>query len=312
MDMETENGLVIKSTGSWYDVLREDGSLVSCQIKGKFRLKGLKTTNPISVGDRVQFILNEDKTGVITHIEDRKNYIVRKSVNLSKQMHIVASNVDTAYLLVTLSEPRTSMGFIDRFLVSAEAYHIPVVLLFNKADMYDDEELDLMGYYMELYQAIGYPCQAISALEGDGVEHVQKHMKGKISMVSGHSGAGKSTLINRLIPGVDIRTSEVSESHGKGRHTTTFAEMHALPEGGFIIDTPGIKGFGLVDIPKTDLHHYFPEMFERLPDCRFHNCLHLNEPGCAVKAAVESGEVNAERYHNYLMMYEDDETASYR
>lgn len=312
MEMEISHGLVIKSTGSWYDVLKEDGEMVSCQMKGKFRLKGLKTTNPIAVGDRVQFIMNDDGSGVITTIEDRKNYIVRKSVNLSKQMHIVASNVDTAYLVVTLSEPRTSLGFIDRFLVSAEAYRIPVVLLFNKADLYDEDELGLMGYYMSIYQDIGYPCQAVSALEGDGVEHVQAHMKGKISMVSGHSGVGKSTLINRLIPGVDIRTSEISESHGKGRHTTTFAEMHPLPNGGFIIDTPGIKGFGLVDIPKTDLHHYFPEMFKLLPECRFHNCLHLNEPGCAVKAAVENGTLSEERYHNYLMMYNDDETASYR
>ncbi|MGB1031312.1 MAG: ribosome small subunit-dependent GTPase A [Flavobacteriales bacterium] len=305
-------GIVIKSTGSWYKVFTSDQEMIDCVMKGKFRLKGLKTTNPISVGDKVQFDMNEDGSGVIHTIEERKNYIIRKSVNLSKQAHIIASNVDRAYLVVTSSKPPTSTGFIDRFLITAEAYAIPVTLLFNKVDVYDERAFALMEGYKDLYEGIGYTCLAISATEKIGLEPLEAEMKDKISLFSGHSGVGKSTLINQLIPGVEIKTAEISDYHKKGVHTTTFAEMHLLPDGGFLVDTPGIKGFGLVEIPKEELHHYFKEFFELLPDCKFHNCLHLNEPGCAVKNAVNSGDVSVDRYENYLMMYHEDENDTYR
>ncbi|NQX90826.1 MAG: ribosome small subunit-dependent GTPase A [Flavobacteriales bacterium] len=305
-------GLVIKSTGSWYKVVAEDGDIIDCQIKGKFRLKGLRTTNPIAVGDQVQFQMEEDGTGVIHTIEDRKNYIIRKSVNLSKQAHIVASNVDKAYLVVTLKEPPTSMGFIDRFLITAEAYSIPVTILFNKIDVYDDKAIAKRDHYQQIYESIGYETMTISATRGDGLEALRDSMKSQINLMSGHSGVGKSTLINRLLPDVEIKTSEVSEYHKKGKHTTTFAEMHAMPKGGWLVDTPGIKGFGIIDIPKDELHHHFKEFFALLPECKFHNCLHLNEPGCAVKAAVNEGIISVERYESYLMMYHEDENDTYR
>jgi len=305
-------GIVIKSTGSWYKVYTDDREMIDCVMKGKFRLKGLKTTNPISVGDKVEFDLNEDGSGVIHAIEERKNYIIRKSVNLSKQAHIIASNVDRAYLVVTCSKPPTSTGFIDRFLITAEAYSIPVTLLFNKIDLYDDQAFALMEAYQTLYEGIGYTCLGISAKEGKGLEPITAQMTNQISLLSGHSGVGKSTLINKLIPGLEIKTAEISDYHKKGVHTTTFAEMHLLEQGGFLVDTPGIKGFGLVEIPKEELHHYFKEFFELLPHCKFHNCLHLNEPGCAVKKGVSNGEVSADRYENYLMMYHEDENDSYR
>lgn len=300
-------GIVLKSTGKWYEVKGDDGERYECQIKGKFRLKGIRTTNPVAAGDLVEFDLEDDGKGVIRVIEERKNYIIRKSVNLSHEAHIVAANLDKAFLIATLVQPVTSSGFIDRFLVTAEAYSVPVVIVFNKSDLYGEQEWDLYEYYQSVYNHAGYECMAISAAREEGVDKLIKKMKGHTNLLSGHSGVGKSTLINALIPGLDIKTAEVSESHNKGVHTTTFAEMHELPDGGFIIDTPGIKGFGLVDIPKEELHHYFPEIFRRLPECKFHNCLHLNEPGCAVKAAVEEGELPEERYLNYLAMYHEDE-----
>lgn len=309
---KSKQGLVIKSTGSWYKVESEESEMIDCQIKGKFRIKGLRTTNPLAVGDRVGFVMNEDGTGVIESIEERKNYIIRKSVNLSKEAHIVASNVDRAFLVVTLVKPPTSLGFIDRFLVTAEAYSIPVTILFNKVDVYDDEAFDKLDIYRSIYDSIGYTCMEISALTGYGMEALRESMESKINLLSGHSGVGKSTLINALIPGLEIKTSGISDAHSKGRHTTTFAEMHHMENGGYLVDTPGIKGFGLVDIPKEELHHHFPEFFERLSDCKFHNCLHINEPGCAIKAAVESGELPYQRYESYFMMFNDDESSPYR
>ncbi len=300
-------GLVIKSTGKWCDVLADDGSLVACQIKGKFRMQGIKTTNPLSVGDRVDFELEEDETGVINEIHERRNYIIRKSVNLSKQAHIVAANVDRAFLIVTLSSPPTSTGFIDRFLVTADAYSIPVTIVFNKVDIYTEDEMEDMEWMENMYGFCGYETMRLSALHGEGLEEVEKKMADKINMVGGHSGVGKSTLVNQLIPGAEIKTATVSDAHKKGRHTTTFAEMHALPFGGWLIDTPGIKGFGLVDIPKNELHHHFPEIFRLLPECKFHNCLHLKEPGCAVRKAAEETTMPPERYQSYLNMYYEDE-----
>lgn len=303
----SQKGVVIKSTGKWSDVRAEDGELYVCQIKGKFRLQGIKTTNPLAVGDKVTFALEDDGTGVIEEIEERKNYVIRKSVNLSKQAHIVASNLDQAFLVVTMENPPTSTGFIDRFLVTAEAYGIPTIIVFNKIDEYTQDAHEEMAYYQYIYEACGYETMEISALKGDGVNEVAKRMECKVNMVSGHSGVGKSTLINQLIPDANIRTAETSAYHSKGRHTTTFAEMHELPNSGMIIDTPGIKGFGLIDIPKEELNHHFPEMFSLLPDCKFHNCLHINEPGCAVRAAIENEEIPEERYVNYLSMYEEEE-----
>lgn len=300
-------GLVIKSTGKWCDVRSEAGEVIHCQIKGKLRLKGLKTTNPLAVGDRVEFEVDVDGTGVISEIHHRQNYIIRKSVNLSKQAHIVASNIDRAFLVVTMAQPPTSTGFIDRFLVTAHAYGVPVTLTFNKIDVYDQQAEDQMALLTAVYSDAGYDVVQISATQEQNIDAIRRQMKDGINMVSGHSGVGKSTLINLLIPVANIRTAEVSDYHLKGKHTTTFAEMHELPGGGFIIDTPGIKGFGLIDLPKEELHHHFPEMFERLPECKFHNCLHLNEPDCAVREAVEAGEIAYFRYENYLTMFHEDE-----
>lgn len=304
-------GTVIKTTGKFCEVLADDGNIVSCQVKGKFRIQGLRTTNPLAVGDRVRFESLADGTGVVNAIEERRNYIIRKSVNLSHEAHIVACNIDRAFLVVTLGDPPTSTGFIDRFLVTAEAYGVPTTLVFNKIDTYTPEGFELLSYYEQVYQSCGYNTFRISARTGEGVEVLTEAMRDHINLVSGHSGVGKSTLINRIIPGLDIKTAATSDYHRKGRHTTTFAEMHRIPQGGFIIDTPGIKGFGLVDIPKDELNHHFPEMFRLLPECKFHNCLHLNEPGCAVRQAVENGEIPEERYINYLSMYHDD-GGSYR
>lgn len=305
--MENEQGVVVKSTGKWCEVLSEDGEIIDCQIRGKFRNEGIRTTNPVAVGDKVTFSVGEDGTGVVSEIHDRKNYIVRKSVNLSKHAHIVASNIDRAFLVVTLTQPPTSTGFIDRFLVTADAYGVPVTILFNKVDIYDQKAEEELAYYEYIYKSCGFPCFEISAKTGQGIAEVREVMKDHINLVSGHSGVGKSTLINRLIPGADIKIGEVSRFHHKGQHTTTFAEMHRLPDGGFIIDTPGIKGFGLVDLNKDELHHHFPEMFALLPECRFHNCKHVNEPGCAVQEAIEQGELPEERYVNYRAMLEEEE-----
>ncbi|WP_196890906.1 ribosome small subunit-dependent GTPase A [Aureivirga marina] len=301
-------GIVIKSTGSWYQVRHEDGTIYQCRIRGKFRIKGIKSTNPVAVGDIVDFELEPKKdTAVITDIHERKNYIVRKSVNLSKRTHIIASNIDIAFLLVTIDNPPTFEGFIDRFLVTAEAYQIPTVILFNKIDTITEETQEQKEYLEAVYGSIGYLCIDVSATEGINIDEVKELMKGKVSLFSGHSGVGKSTLVNTIEPDLDLKTSEISTQHKQGQHTTTFAEMHPLSFGGYIIDTPGIKGFGIVDFEKNELGNYFPEFFELKSECKFHNCLHVNEPKCAVKEALDRGEIAPTRYNSYLQMLEGDE-----
>lgn len=305
-------GLVIKNTGSWYQVRSEDERNIECKIKGNFRLKDIKSTNPISVGDRVQFIENEDGTGVITEIHDRKNYIIRKSSNLSKQSHIIAANLDHCFLIVTVTKPITTTVFIDRFLASAEAYRIPVSLVFNKIDSYDEDEVEYMDALINLYEYIGYSCYKISALNNEGLDTLNDLLKNKITLLSGHSGVGKSTLINALLPNVSLKTGSISGYHGKGMHTTTFSEMLELPQGGFIIDTPGIKGFGTVNMEVEEISHYFREIFKFSKDCRFNNCIHINEPGCAVREAVENHYISESRYKSYVNILEDETSGKYR
>jgi len=303
-------GTVYKSTGSWYQVKSEAGTFYDCRIKGKFRIKGIKSTNPVAVGDRVEFDI-EDKEGaeqgVIKKIEKRENYIIRKSVNLSKQTHIIASNIDQVFLLVTLNNPPTLTTFIDRFLVTAEAYHVKAVLLFNKVDSYNEDELVEVKFLAAMYRNAGYECIGISATTGKNVDKVKEMMLGKTSMFAGHSGTGKSTLINAIEPGLNLKTSQISEQHKQGQHTTTFAEMFDLTFDARIIDTPGIKGFGVVEIEREELGDYFPEFFELKQDCKFHNCLHLEEPKCAVKDALEEGEIAWSRYKSYLQILEGEE-----
>lgn len=302
-------GLIIKSTGSWYQVQTKDGQRIDCRIKGIFRTKGITTTNPLAVGDVVDFDMEpEQETGVITNLQPRKNYIIRKSINLSKQGQIIAANLDQALLVVTLASPRTSLGFIDRFLVTAEAYDIPAKLIFNKLDLFSDEGLEILAGYKAIYEKIGYPCYEVSALEGTNIELVQELLKDKVTLFSDHSGVGKSSLINALLPDLDLRTNQVSDWSDKGMHTTTFAEMFELPQGGFIIDTPGIRELGVIDIEKQELSHFFPEMRALMNQCRFNNCRHINEPGCAVLEAVENGEIELSRYDSYLSIYNGNDT----
>ena len=334
-------GLVIKNTGSWYTVLTDDGDTIDCKIKGKFRLKGIRSTNPVAVGDRVSLSLPPSSDGAvsattdqrtaggvfITEIEDRRNYVIRKSSNLSKQSHILAANVDQVFLIVTVNYPETSTTFIDRFLASAEAYRIPVVLIFNKTDLLSPEELHYQEMMMTLYDNIGYQCVAISAKEleeerGESREErgerkeergkLEELLKDKITLFSGNSGVGKSTLLNKLIPGVELRTAEISDAHNTGMHTTTFSEMLRLPFGGWAIDTPGIKGFGTFDMEPEELSGYFREIFQFSKDCRFSNCTHTHEPGCAVLKAVEEHYIAQSRYQSYLSMLEDKEESKYR
>lgn len=303
-------GIAYKSTGSWYWVKSEAGVLHKCRIKGKFRIKGIKSTNPIAVGDEVNFELEtigDEEVGIITKIHERKNYIVRKSVNLSKQTHIIASNIDQVFLLVTINNPPTLTTFIDRFLVTAEAYSIKAVLIFNKIDTYEIEERAEILYLKDIYEAIGYECIEVSSTEGKNVEQVKELMKGKVSMFSGHSGVGKTTLVNAIEPGLNLKTKEISEQHKQGQHTTTFAEMFDLSFGAKIIDTPGIKGFGVVDMSKEELGDYFPEFFELKQHCKFHNCIHVNEPQCAVKDALEEETISWSRYKSYLQIMEGEE-----
>jgi ribosome biogenesis GTPase len=298
-------GTVYKSTGSWYTVRTEEGAFYECRIKGKFRLKGIKSTNPVSVGDMVVFEkdgADENFQGIITEIKDRKNYIIRKSVNLSKQTHIIAANLDQVFLIVTLNNPPTFTSFIDRFLVTSEAYHIPAILLFNKIDTYNEEELGEIKYLANLYREIGYTCIGISAKTGKNVDKVKELMIGKTSMFSGHSGVGKSTLVNAIEPQLDLKTKKISSQHMQGQHTTTFAEMFDLQFGARIIDTPGIKGFGIVDMEKEEIGDYFPEFFRLKGECKFNNCLHLDEPHCAVKKALDNNEVAWSRYKSYVQM----------
>lgn len=335
-------GLVIKNTGFWYSVLTDEGKTIDCKVKGNFRLKGIRTTNPVAVGDRVTISTPDENKGsaggegtaFITDIEDRRNYIIRKSQNLSKQSHIIAANVDQACLVVTVNHPQTSTTFIDRFLASAEAYRVPVILIFNKTDLLDDDELRYQEMMMTLYRSIGYECVALSAETGDGVDDLRPMLDGRITLFSGNSGVGKSTLLNRLIPGINLRTAEISDAHDTGMHTTTFSEMIPLPDDNssktapsedaksaeagkpdaqsWLIDTPGIRGFGTFDMEPEEICSYFKEIFRTSKDCRFGNCTHTHEPGCAVITAVENHYISLSRYNSYLSMLNDKEDGKYR
>ncbi|MEE3385603.1 MAG: ribosome small subunit-dependent GTPase A [Prevotella sp.] len=306
------NGLVIRNTGSWYSVLTEEGTVVESKIKGNFRLKGIRSTNPVAVGDRVSITVNKEGTAFITEILDRRNYIIRKSPNLSKQSHIIAANVDQVLLIVTVNYPETSTTFIDRFLASAEAYRVPVVLVFNKTDLLDDDERRYQEMMVNLYETIGYKCLQISATLPDTLSSMESLLKDKITLFSGNSGVGKSTLLNQLIPGVNLKTAEISDAHNTGMHTTTFSEMLRLPFGGWAIDTPGIKGFGTFDMEPEEICGYFKEIFRFSKDCKFANCTHTHEPNCAVRKAVEEHYISESRYNSYLSMLEDKEEGKYR
>lgn len=305
-------GLVIKSTGSWYLVRTDDGKDVECKVKGNFRLKGIRSTNPISVGDRVTIVENNEGTAFVTDIEDRKNYIIRRASNLSKQSHILATNIDMCFLIVTINHPVTSTVFIDRFLASAEAYRVPVTLVINKADIYTEDESEYLDALIYLYENIGYPCIKISALQDEGLDILKERTKNKITLLAGHSGVGKSTLLNKLIPDANVKTGAISDYHDKGMHTTTFSEMIDLPGGGFIIDTPGIKGFGTVSMEKEEISHYFIEIFKFSKECKYNNCMHVNEPGCAVLDAVENHYISESRYKSYRSMIEEELDEKYR
>lgn len=305
-------GLVIKNTGSWYTVRTADNQTVDCKIKGNFRLKGIRSTNPVAVGDNVEIVRNQEGTAFITAICDRRNYIIRKSQNLSKQSHIIAANVDQAFLIVTVNHPQTSTIFIDRFLATAEAYSVPTTLVFNKTDILTDDELHYQQMMMTLYETVGYHCVAVSATVGTGMEQVARMLQGKTTLLSGNSGVGKSTFINHILPGANLRTSSISDAHNTGMHTTTFSEMLELPGGGWIIDTPGIKGFGTFDMEPEELTSYFKDIFHFSKECRFNNCTHTHEPGCAVLKAVEDHYIAASRYQSYLSMLQDKDENKYR
>ena len=306
-------GLIIRNTGSWYTVRTDSGQLFECKVKGNFRLKGIRSTNPVAVGDRVTIALQPDGvTALIQGVEDRKNYVIRKASNLSKQSHIIAANVDMAVLVVTVAHPETSTTFIDRFLASSEAYRVPVTLVFNKADLLDEEERRLMEYLSFLYDCLGYPCLTCSAVTVEGMEALKEMLQDKVTLFSGSSGVGKSTLLNRLVPEANVRTAEISAAHDTGQHTTTFSQLFDLPGGGSIIDTPGIKGFGTFDMEPEELTGYFKEIFHFSSQCRFSNCTHTHEPGCAVREAVENHYIAQSRYQSYLSMLTDKDESKYR
>jgi len=310
------HGLVIKNTGSWYTVRADDGSMIECKVKGNFRLKGIRSTNPVAIGDRVEFAPQPDNTALITSIDERRNYIIRKSTNLSKQSHILAANLDQCFLFVTISHPTTSTTFIDRFLATAEAYSIPVTIIFNKIDLYDEDDREYLDGMVTLYETIGYKCMAISLQKGDGMEQIRAELQGKVTLLSGNSGVGKSTFINYLMPDLNLKTSEISDAYNTGKHTTTFSEMYELDEQdgerSYIIDTPGIKGFGTFNMEREEVGHYFKEIFRFSQDCRFNNCTHTHEPGCAVLAAVERHDISESRYNSYLSMLDDENEEKYR
>lgn len=310
--MSDTEGLVIKNTGSWYTVLTDGGNTVDCKIKGNFRLKGIRSTNPVAVGDRVEIVRNQEGTAFITNICDRRNYIIRKSSNLSKQSHIIAANVDQAFLIVTVKYPETSTTFIDRFLASAEAYSVPVTLVFNKVDLLQDDERRYLDMMVTLYETVGYDCLKVSAETKEGMDCLLPLLKDKITLFSGNSGVGKSTMLNFIVPGAELRTAEISDAHNTGMHTTTFSEMLPLTDGGWVIDTPGIKGFGTFNMEPEEICGYFKEIFKFSKDCRFNNCTHTHEPGCAVRKAVEEHYIAESRYVSYLSMLEDKEEGKYR
>jgi ribosome biogenesis GTPase / thiamine phosphate phosphatase len=302
-----ETGLIIKTTGSWHLVLDSEKNTVSCKIKGKLRISGIRSTNPVAVGDRVEFYrLPNENTGIITGILDRKNYIIRKSSNLSKETHVLAANLDQAFLMISLVSPRTTLRFIDRFLATSEAYQIPSILIFNKIDLYNEKLTGEMAQLSKMYSSIGYDCISTSALHKTGIDELTEKMKDKISLVAGNSGVGKSSIINAMDPSLNIKTRAISGIHETGRHTTTFSEMFELATGGYIIDTPGIKGFGVIDFDKEEIFHFFPDIFAHSGKCQYHNCVHINEPNCAVKKAVENSELSFSRYDSYLSLYFDD------
>lgn len=305
-------GLVIKNTGSWYTVRTDDGRDIESKIKGNFRLKEIRSTNPIAVGDRVEIDINKEGTAFITEIEDRKNYIIRRASNLSKQSHIIAANLDRAMLIATVNFPITTTVFMDRFLATAEAYQVPVMIIFNKIDRYKGEDEARLEELIRLYTSIGYPCAKLCAKTEEGMDELRAKLKDKITLLTGHSGVGKSTIINKLVPGVNLKTGDISEYHNKGMHTTTFSEMIELPGGGYLIDTPGIKGFGTIEMEDAEISHYFPEIFKSSVDCRFNNCTHRHEPGCAVLKAVHAGSVSESRYKSYISILADREENKYR
>lgn len=305
-------GLVIKNTGSWYTVRTDEGQDIESKVKGNFRLRDIKSTNPVAVGDRVTITINKEGTAFISEIEARRNYMIRRASNFSKQAHIIAANVDQAMLIVTVDYPVTTTIFMDRFLATAEAYRIPVWMVFNKIDRYGESDRQSMERLVKLYTSIGYPCSRVSALTGEGMDELAAGVKGKVTLLSGHSGVGKSTIINQLVPGVKMRVGEISEVHNKGTHTTTFSEMIPLPQGGYLIDTPGIKGFGILEMEDAEISHYFREMFKLSSGCRFHNCTHRQEPGCAVLRALSEGTLSESRYKSYLSILDDRTESKYR